>query len=129
MEQDMSGFRFNHTTDSTEYKKLEESHDSVMKQYSFVILAATLFTVLRAFAFFIFANKASINIHTSILDRILNATMIFFDTNLSGNVLNRFSRDLGIIDEQMPYTTSEVVRVSTIRHINVIALLHQGINF
>lgn len=115
MEQEMSGFRFNQTTNSTEYKTLEDSHNSIMKQYSFVILAATAFTLIRAFAFFIFSSKASTNIHDSILNRILNAEMLFFDINLSGNVLNRFSRDLGIIDEQMPYVIFECTRVSYIQ--------------
>ncbi|KAF2881310.1 hypothetical protein ILUMI_24866 [Ignelater luminosus] len=111
MEQKLSGFRYNQTTNSTEYKELEESHDSVMKQYSFVILAATIFTLLKGFAFFTFATIASRNIHNLVLEKILNATMIFFDTHLSGNILNRFSRDLGILDEQMPYTIHEVTKI------------------
>lgn len=113
MEQKLSGFRYNQTTNSTEYKKLEESHDSVMRNYSFVILAATIFTLLKSFAFFTFATIASRNIHNLVLEKILSAAMIFFDTHLSGNILNRFSRDLGILDEQMPYTIHEVTRVST----------------
>ncbi|KAF2881312.1 hypothetical protein ILUMI_24868, partial [Ignelater luminosus] len=107
-EQDLSGFRYNHTTDSPEYKLLEESHSSLMKLYSFVILAAGIFTVLKTFAFFTFATLASRNVHKLMLEKVLNAAMIFFDTHLSGNILNRFSRDLGILDEKMPYTVYEV---------------------
>ncbi|KAK5646545.1 hypothetical protein RI129_005009 [Pyrocoelia pectoralis] len=102
MEQELSGFRLNQTTNSTEYKKLEESHDNVMRLYSFVILGTAVFTVFRAFTFYTFSSKASTNIHNSVVGRILNTGMTFFDNNLSGSVLNRFSRDLGIIDEHMP---------------------------
>ncbi|KAB0798599.1 hypothetical protein PPYR_09592 [Photinus pyralis] len=102
MEQELSGFRLNQTTNSTEYQKLEESHDNVMRLYSFVMLGTAIFTILRAYTFYTFSSKASTNIHNSVVDRILNTGMMFFDNNLSGSVLNRFSRDLGIIDEQMP---------------------------
>ncbi|KAK4879942.1 hypothetical protein RN001_008088 [Aquatica leii] len=111
MEQELTGFRLNHTTNSTEYIKLEESHDRVMKSYSFVMLAAAIFTFLRSFTFFIFSSKASTNIHNSVLDNILNSVMTFFDSNLSGNVLNRFSRDLGVIDDYMPGIIFECINV------------------
>ncbi|KAF2888364.1 hypothetical protein ILUMI_17809, partial [Ignelater luminosus] len=108
MEEDLSGFRYNHTTDSPEYKLLKESHSSLMKLYSFIILAAAILTVLKTFAFFTFATLASRNVHNLMLGKVLNAAMMFFDTHLSGNILNRFSRDLGILDEKMPYTVHGV---------------------
>ncbi|KAF5303199.1 hypothetical protein FQA39_LY10112 [Lamprigera yunnana] len=111
MEQELSGFRLNQTTNSSEYSRLEESHDSVMTSYSFVMLAVAIFTFLRSFIFFIFSSKASTNIHKNVFNKILSGRMTFFDSNLSGNVLNRFSRDLSIIDEQMPGVIFGCVRV------------------
>lgn len=45
------------------------------------------------------------------LDNILGASMTFFDVNLSGNILNRFTRDLGIIDDSLPFIIYECVVV------------------
>ncbi|KAF5294164.1 hypothetical protein FQR65_LT10875 [Abscondita terminalis] len=111
MEQELSGFRMNQTTNSSEYAELEKSHDRVMKSYSFVVLAAAILTFLCSFTFFIFSSKASTNIHNTVLDKILKGAMTFFDSNLSGNVLNRFSRDLDIIDDHMPGTILNCLNV------------------
>ncbi|KAK5646548.1 hypothetical protein RI129_005012 [Pyrocoelia pectoralis] len=104
MEQEMSGFRYNQTTDSTEFKELEQSNKNIMILYSFVVLLGAIFTFAKSFVFYYFTCKASVNIHKLILNKIINANMIFFNNNLSGNILNRLSRDLGILDEQLPQT-------------------------
>ncbi|KAF5294166.1 hypothetical protein FQR65_LT10877 [Abscondita terminalis] len=111
MEQELIKYKLNDTTNSTNYKQLQESHDKVIKSYSFVMLAAALLTFLCSFVFYIFSSKASTNIHNLVLKKILNSAMTFFDSNLSGNVLNRFSRDLGIIDDAMPGTIFSCINV------------------
>lgn len=112
MEQELSAFKYNQTTNSTEFKKLEEAHDSIMVQYSLVIFAAIALAFLKVFVFYILTCKASVNIHNAIIRKIINAGMTFFDANLSGNIINRLSRDLGILDEQLASTISEILSVS-----------------
>ena len=36
------------------------------------------------------------------LQAVLKAPVFFFDTNPSGRILNRFSRDIGLMDELLP---------------------------
>ncbi|KAK4879947.1 hypothetical protein RN001_008093 [Aquatica leii] len=126
MEQEMSGFRYNQTTYLEEYKTLEKSYKNVMILYSVVIVGMALFTVIRAFCFFYFTSKASINIHKLILKNVVGAKMMFFNKNLSGNVLNRLSRDLAIIDEHIPSTLFQVLRVifTTISTVVVISTVN-----
>ena len=38
------------------------------------------------------------------ISRILKAPVLFFDTNPAGRILNRFSKDIGIMDEILPLT-------------------------
>ena len=48
--------------------------------------------------------RASRNLHNTMFDKLLRAKPMFFDVNLSGRILNRFSKDIGCIDETLPLT-------------------------
>ena len=64
------------------------------------IPAVTIWIVLLASA--IGTVAASRNLHNNLLDKILHAPMSFFDTTPLGRILNRFSRDLDVIDSNIP---------------------------
>lgn len=70
--------------------------------YSCLILALFVFTLLRTTVFFTMCMRASVNLHNTIFIKVLRAPMALFDNNPSGIILNRFARDLGIIDELLP---------------------------
>ena len=59
-------------------------------------------SIIRAGAFFNAAINSSKHLHNSMLSAILKAPVLFFDTNPVGRILNRFSRDIGIMDELLP---------------------------
>lgn len=42
---------------------------------------------------------------------VLHAHMRFFDTNPVGRIVNRFSKDLGMLDDQLPWTLLDFVQV------------------
>lgn len=44
--------------------------------------------------------------------------MRFFNTNCSGRVLNRFSKDMGAIDEKLPYVLIDTIQVCILRKSN-----------
>ncbi|KAL3282222.1 hypothetical protein HHI36_005416 [Cryptolaemus montrouzieri] len=74
--------------------------------------AAVFAKLVRAIVHYVFSMKISKNIHTVLIQRVVNATVCFFDRNLIGNILNRFSRDLGQVDEVLPHVVSEVIRMA-----------------
>ncbi|TKS68688.1 Multidrug resistance-associated protein 7 ATP-binding cassette sub-family C member 10 [Collichthys lucidus] len=71
--------------------------------YSSIAVANTVFTALRAFLFAYGAICAATAIHNRLLDRVLKATVTFFDTTPMGRVLNRFSSDLYSVDDSLPF--------------------------
>lgn len=60
--------------------------------------------LLRAFICFHLAIKASQRIHDQMAKAVLRARIQFFDTNPLGRILNRFSADVGVTDDQLPPT-------------------------
>ena len=58
-------------------------------------IATVLITLWRSFMFFNIAMKASKKLHDSMFNGVTRATMYFFNTNSSGRILNRFSKDMG----------------------------------
>lgn len=71
-----------------------------------IIIGLTAITVFiaidRAVLSFHFFSKASQRLHDRMTRSVLFAKISFFDTNSSGRLLNRFSADMGIVDEQLP---------------------------
>ncbi|XP_053191606.1 ATP-binding cassette sub-family C member 10 isoform X2 [Scomber japonicus] len=72
--------------------------------YGSIAGANTVFTAIRAFLFAYGAVCAATAIHNRLLDRVLKATVTFFDTTPLGRILNRFSSDLYSVDDSLPFT-------------------------
>lgn len=78
----------------------ERNHDIII--YSVIVASTFILMVLRSWTFFLVCTNASVTLHNSLFFRLLRAPMHIFDNNPVGRILNRFTRDLGIIDEQLP---------------------------
>jgi len=68
-------------------------------------------TLIRSFAFFWTCMRASMRLHDRMFRCISRATMRFFNTNTSGRVLNRFSKDMGAVDEVLPTALIDCLQI------------------
>lgn len=68
-------------------------------------------TLIRSFAFFATCMRASMRLHDNMFRSISHATMRFFNTNTSGRVLNRFSKDIGAVDEMLPTALIDCLQI------------------
>ncbi|XP_063224304.1 ATP-binding cassette sub-family C member 4-like [Bacillus rossius redtenbacheri] len=84
------------------------SEDSLMSRelcmyiFSGLTLTAIVFLLYKTFLFFYLCMKSSVTLHNRMFDSIIRLPMRFFNVNPSGQILNRFSKDMGAIDEQLP---------------------------
>lgn len=80
--------------------------------YSGVTLTTIVLSLTHSIYFFIFCLMASMHLHDYVFSKIIGASMRFFSNNPSGRILNRFSKDLGIIDEYIPNVLFDVIEVN-----------------
>lgn len=53
--------------------------------------------------------RSSIKLHRELLKRIMRSPMRFFDTTPLGRIVNRFSKDIDMVDSGIPYAIENVV--------------------
>lgn len=58
-------------------------------------------TLTNSFWLILSSLRAAKRLHDSMLNSILRAPMLFFHTNPTGRMINRFSKDLGDIDRNV----------------------------
>ncbi|KAL1098840.1 hypothetical protein V6Z11_D05G124600 [Gossypium hirsutum] len=68
----------------------------------FCIINSSL-TLVRAFSFAFGGLKAAVQVHNTLLNKVINAPAQFFDQTPGGRILNRFSSDLYTIDDSLPF--------------------------
>nr|XP_048699538.1 ATP-binding cassette sub-family C member 10 isoform X2 [Caretta caretta] len=71
--------------------------------YGGIAGANSVFTILRAFLFAYGTIRAATVIHSRLLQRVMKATVTFFDITPTGRILNRFSSDLYCVDDSLPF--------------------------
>ena len=70
--------------------------------YGSIVTGSFLLTLISSFCFYLAALKASENLHDQMTKAVLKAPVLFFDTNPVGRMLNRFSKDVGCMDDILP---------------------------
>ncbi|XP_018570688.1 probable multidrug resistance-associated protein lethal(2)03659 [Anoplophora glabripennis] len=86
--------------------------DNIIYFYSAITLGTIIVAVVKSIYFMLFFTIASRNLHDFIFSRIIRATMRFYNLNPSGRILNRFSKDLGTIDEYIPSVMIDVIEIA-----------------
>ncbi|KAK0092933.1 hypothetical protein PV326_000289 [Microctonus aethiopoides] len=76
------------------------------------LIAMTIFmSIIKSFIFLEICMRASKRLHDAMFYCISRATMKFFNTNTSARILNRFTKDMGIIDELLPAVFIDCIQI------------------
>nr|CAI5849600.1 unnamed protein product [Callosobruchus analis] len=87
------------------------SDESALTYYSFICVAVVVLCLSRSLYFFNWCLTVSSKLHKSMMDNIVYSSMLFFSKNPSGRILNRFSKDIGSLDELLPFTLLDTVQI------------------
>nr|XP_056718111.1 ATP-binding cassette sub-family C member 4 [Euleptes europaea] len=79
--------------------------------YAGLTVATILFSVLRCLLMFHVLVNAAQTLHNKMFVSILKAPVLFFDRNPIGRILNRFSKDIGHLDDLLPLTFLDFTQV------------------
>ncbi|XP_050297884.1 probable multidrug resistance-associated protein lethal(2)03659 [Anthonomus grandis grandis] len=103
IQQNISNFKSSpNTTNATVITKLKYRADFSLKIYSALVGGSFLLDLLTQFLMRNFCRKASVRLHSAMIEKLSTAAMSFYDHYFIGNILNRFSQDLNIVDEILP---------------------------
>ncbi|XP_073844740.1 probable multidrug resistance-associated protein lethal(2)03659 [Musca autumnalis] len=80
--------------------------------FSAINVAVIFFALMRGIMFFNMASKSSTRLHNNMFVSVTRASMYFFNTNPAGRILNRFSKDMGQVDEILPQVLLDVIQIS-----------------
>ncbi|XP_052900938.1 ATP-binding cassette sub-family C member 4-like [Anopheles moucheti] len=92
----------NGTDASTEELRPLLSTETCMAIHGALVGSIFLIAITRSISFYQTSVRASQNLHDSMFAGCVSTTMRFYDTNPSGRILNRFSKDMGSVDELLP---------------------------
>ncbi|XP_065933456.1 ATP-binding cassette sub-family C member 4-like isoform X3 [Magallana gigas] len=96
---------------TTEGSLITLQGDELMQQY---LVAMSVFVVgisLFSLVYFRMSVIISKRLHNNVFRVVMGAKTHFFDSNPVGQILNKFARDLGLIDSVIPTLTNTVVEI------------------
>lgn len=108
-------------TDSEERKQFNETNakqnfadnfDRNGNIYIYSGAVALLFiSLIRTTTFFTASMRSSIKLHNRLFSSVIRSKIVFFDTTPIGNLLNRCSRDMGIVDDLLPASAFDAIEI------------------
>eukprot|EP01134_Creolimax_fragrantissima_P003514 CFRG3514T1 len=78
--------------------------DSSAWIYSMMVLAVFVISLVRVIMFMAIVLRSNVTLHGTMFESVLRAPVSFYDSNPTGRILNRFSKDIGTMDDILPFT-------------------------
>nr|XP_015838864.1 PREDICTED: multidrug resistance-associated protein 4-like isoform X2 [Tribolium castaneum] len=75
-----------------------------------ISISVVVSTHLSSYALTKYCKRASRCLHNALFEKLLKGSMTFFNNHSSGRILNRFSTDVGTVDEIVPLSLGEMIR-------------------
>lgn len=83
-----------------------------IKVYAGIMVLMFFVSLARSIAMFRFCTRASKKLHDNMFNSLISTSMRFFGLNSSGRMLNRFSKDMGTVDERLPRSLGDAAHTN-----------------
>ena len=70
--------------------------------YGALVVGALILSFLSTFYLYCGVTRASAKLHDKMTSAVIRSSVLFFDTTPPGRIYNRFSKDIGTMDELLP---------------------------
>ena len=99
------------------YTSKSQHYHSLMISIKALVLSAIVccliaLSILRSVLFYALAIITSKKLHERMLNSVVGTRIRFFDLNPIGRIMNRFSMDIGALDDLLPTTLHEALTVA-----------------
>ncbi|XP_014278687.1 multidrug resistance-associated protein 1 [Halyomorpha halys] len=81
-----------------------EKRNMYLELYGLLGIGQTFANFISSLTWYIGAVNAGSLLHSMLLTNIMHSPMSFFDTTPQGRILNRFSKEIDVLDNNMPFT-------------------------
>ncbi|XP_072760244.1 probable multidrug resistance-associated protein lethal(2)03659 isoform X3 [Anoplolepis gracilipes] len=98
------------------------SRDYMIYIYSIMIVIIILLWQFQTIIYFNVCMWSSVNLHSAMFRSILRATMYFYNMNPAGRILNRFARDINVVDLMLSMCIFDIIVIGLIS-ITVIVMI------
>lgn len=108
---------YNHLLSACADDRLGWTADGGRARFLYLLVYFCLFvfnacaTFAERLSFYWLARRASQNLHAFLLAKVFRLPQSFFDATPSGRVLGRFSRDVEVLDNQLPMSLNQTMGV------------------
>ena len=86
------------------YTKEDNLSTSHFTLFALFILVLFILSLLRGFIFSLMTIRVATNFHNDMLDRIGKTQSTFFDVHQAGDIISKFSSDVGAIERGTPFS-------------------------
>ncbi|EAS02536.2 ABC transporter C family protein (macronuclear) [Tetrahymena thermophila SB210] len=83
----------------------------IIKSIGYLVLLYALAQLIKHLSLTIAINRACKKLLHTMICALVRSKVIFFDTTQSGNILNRFSTDIGYLDEHLTKILIDVIEI------------------
>ncbi|XP_022919146.1 ATP-binding cassette sub-family C member 4-like isoform X2 [Onthophagus taurus] len=97
-------------TNATIVRRIQIEQAKMPRIFGVTMAAITIAYLLKTYLFFYMTAKTSKKLHKMTFTNVIHAPIAFFDEHLVGNIMNRFSKDVGTIDEYIPFITDSLLQ-------------------
>ncbi|XBW37942.1 hypothetical protein QEN19_003525 [Hanseniaspora menglaensis] len=93
--------------------------------YCLLVFGSFFLTIIESFAMFLFNLMSSKNLHNASIKKILHVPMSYIDKTPIGTIINRFSKDIDVIDNDLPMSIDMVTyAVANIIAIAILTIIY-----